>query len=65
MESATSIKNFLNVDKQDIVKKKIEYEYLNIGHIKKVKWEILGYTEYITDNNLVDIIDDDGPELLK
>ena len=64
--SATSINNFLNMDKRDIENSKhFEYEFINSGHIKKIKWEILGDTEYITDNNLVDLTADNRPELLK
>ena len=64
--SATSINNFLNMDKQDIANsKQFEYEFINSGHINKIRWEMLGDTEYITDNNLVDLTDYNGPEPLK
>ena len=64
--SATQIKQILNMEKQDIVNAKhFEYEFLNCGCIKKIKWVILGDTEYIIDNNLVDLPDDDGPEIPK
>ena len=64
--SATSINNLLNMDKRDIKNSKhFEYKFINSGHIKKIKWEIIGDTEYITDNNLVDLTDDNRPELLK
>ena len=44
--SAASIKNVLNVDKQDIANAKhFEYEFLNSGCIKKIKGAILGDTE--------------------
>ena len=37
--SATSIQNLLNRKKQDIANAKhFEYEFLNSGHIKKIKW---------------------------
>ena len=36
--SATSINNFLNMDKRDIANsKQFEYELINSGHIKKIK----------------------------
>ena len=48
--------------KQDTaITKYFECEFINSGRIKEIKQEIIGYTEYITDNNLVDILDDDGP----
>ena len=54
------------MDKQDIANAKhFENEFLNSGHIKKIKWGIIGDTEYITEDNLVDIPDYYGPELLK
>ena len=54
------------MDIEDIAyAKHFEYKFLNSGRIEKIKWEILGDTEYITDNNLVDIEDDDGPEPLR
>ena len=39
LESETSIRNFLNIDKQDIENAKhFEYEFLTSRHIKKIKW---------------------------
>ena len=52
--------------KQDISNAKyFECEFPNSGRIKKIKWGIIGDTEYITEDNLVDIPDYYGPELLK
>ena len=65
-ESARSTENFLNVDKQDISNSKhSKHEFLNSERINKIKQGIIGDTEYITDNSLVDLLNDDGPELFK
>ena len=37
--------------------KHFEYGFISSGNIKKIKWEILGDTEYITDYNLVGFTD--------
>ena len=64
--SATSIKNFLNMEIWDIANAtQFEYEFINNGHIRKIKLGMLGGNEYITDNNLVNLTDDNGLELLR
>ena len=66
MALAASIKHFLNADKQDIENANFfKYEFITSERINKIEWEIPGDAEDITGNNLVDITDDYGPELLK
>ena len=53
------------MDKQDIsTAKHCKYEFLNSGYINRIRQEIIGDTEYINDNNLVNLLYDEGPELL-